>query len=78
MSESLDQAELKRRTLSSLFWKFLERGGVAVGALVVQIVLARLLTPEDYGALALVNVFVIIGTVFAVSGFNTDQVQVKD
>lgn len=78
MSESLDQAELKRRTLSSLFWKFLERGGVAVGALVVQIVLARLLTPEDFGALALMLVFVLIGTVFAVSGFNTALVQVKD
>lgn len=78
MSESLDQAELKRRTLSSLFWKFLERGGVAIGALVVQIVLARLLTPEDFGALALMLVFVLIGTVFAVSGFNTALVQVKD
>lgn len=78
MSESLDQAELKRRTLSSLFWKFLERGGVAVGALVVQIVLVRLLTPEDFGALALMLVFILIGTVFAVSGFNTALVQVKN
>lgn len=78
MSESLDPAELKRRTLSSLFWKFLERGGVAVGALVVQIVLVRLLTPDDFGALALMLVFVLIGTVFAVSGFNTALVQVKD
>lgn len=78
MTERLDQSELKRRTLSSLFWKFLERGGVAAGGILVQIVLARLLTPEDFGALALMLVFVLIGTVFAVSGFNTALVQVKD
>lgn len=70
--------ELKSRTLSSLLWKFLERGGVAAGGLLVQIVMARLLTPEDFGALALMLVFVSIGTVFAVSGFNTALVQARE
>lgn len=70
--------ELKSRTLSSLLWKFLERGGVAAGGLLVQIVMARLLTPEDFGALALMLVFVQLGTVFSVSGFNTALVQIKE
>ena len=66
------------KVLSSLFWQLLERGGVAIGGLLVQITLARLLSPEDFGALALILVFVLIGTVFSVSGFNTALVQAKE
>ena len=72
------KAELRQKTLSSLFWKLLERGGTAAGGLLVQVVMARLLAPEDFGALAIMLVFVLIGSVFSVSGFNTALVQVKD
>lgn len=44
----------------------------------MSIVLARLLTPEDYGAIALVLVFTSIASVFVQSGFNTALVQKKD
>lgn len=66
---------LKRKTLTSLFWKIFERGGSAVTSMVVQIVMARLLTPDDFGALAIMLVFVNFGNVIVQSGLNTALVQ---
>ena len=77
MEVEVRREELRQKTLSSLLWKVLERGGVPAGGLLVQVVMARLLSPEDFGALAIMLVFVLLGTVFAVSGFNTALVQVK-
>ncbi|HIR42595.1 MAG TPA: lipopolysaccharide biosynthesis protein [Candidatus Aphodovivens avicola] len=66
---------LKHNTVSSLFWRFLERGGRAIVELLVQIVMARLLAPEAFGALAIMLVFVNIGNVMVQSGLNTALVQ---
>lgn len=68
----------KRIVLSSLIWKFLERGGTQGIQFVVQIVLARLLLPEEYGMIALVTVFITLANVFVHSGFNTALIQKKD
>jgi teichuronic acid exporter len=68
----------KTRVLSSLFWKFMERGGTQGIQFIVQIILARLLLPEDYGIIALVVIFTSIAGVFVQSGLNTALVQKKD
>ena len=70
-----DGTKLKSATLSSLVWKLLERSGSAVVGMVVQIVMARLLAPEQFGALAIMLVFVNIGNVIVQSGLNTALVQ---
>lgn len=74
----MDNKELKAATVSSLLWKLMERGGNAVIQLIVQIVTARLLAPEQFGALAIMLVFVNIGNVIVQSGLNTALVQAKD
>lgn len=68
----------KNTVLSSLIWKFLERGGVQGVQFVLSIVLARLVSPDDYGVIALVLVFIQIAAVFVQSGFNTALIQRKD
>lgn len=65
----------KYSLLSSFVWKFLERGGKQIASLVVQIVLARLLAPEQFGALAIMLVFINVGNVFVQSGLNTALIQ---
>ena len=45
---------------------------------IVSIVLARILMPEDYGAVALVTVFTTIMQVFVDSGLSTALIQKKD
>lgn len=67
--------DLRRSAISSLCWKLLERGGASAVSLVVQIVMAWLLTPEQFGLLAVMLVFVNIGNVLVQSGLNTALVQ---
>lgn len=69
---------LKSQTVSSLIWKLLERGGNQIIQLAVQIVLARILIPEDFGALAIMLVFVNIGNAIVQSGLNTAIVQAPE
>ena len=69
---------LKSKIFSSLIWKFLERGGTQGIQFILQVFLARLLTPKDYGTVALITVFITISTVFVQSGFNTALIQKKD
>lgn len=62
----------------SLLWKFMERGGVQVTQFVVSIVIARLLLPSAYGAVAILMIFISIASVFVQSGLNTALIQKKD
>ncbi len=74
----MPDTSLKSNVLSSLFWKFLERGGVSGVQFIVQILLARLLLPEEYGIIALIAVFITIAQCFVASGLNTALIQKKD
>ena len=65
------ERDLKTATITSLFWKLFEQGGTAVVTLVVQVVMARLLSPEQFGILAIMLVFVNVGNVIVQSGLNT-------
>lgn len=67
----------KYKVISSLIWKLMERGGAQIIQFTVQIVLARLLLPEDFGLIAIVTVFTILANVFVQSGFNTALIQSK-
>ena len=78
LEHALAKDDLKTTTIRSLFWKLFEQGGTAVVTLVVQIVMARLLSPDDFGALAIMLVFVNIGNVIVQSGLNTAIIQAPD
>lgn len=61
-----------------LFWKLMERFGVQGIQFVLQIILARILSPEHYGTLSMMIVFTTLANVFVQSGFNTALIQNKD
>ena len=69
---------IKKKIVSSLIWKFLERGGVQVVQFVVSILIARVLSPNDYGSVALLTIFVSVATVFVQSGLSTALIQKKN
>lgn len=68
----------KGKVITNLFWKFAERIGAQFVTFVVSIVLARLLTPEEYGTIALVTIFITLANVFVSSGFGNSLIQKKD
>lgn len=72
------EQNIKKVVVSSLFWKFAERIGAQGVNLIVSIVLARILMPEDYGIVALVTIFIAISNVFIETGLPTALIQKKD
>lgn len=67
-----------RTVLSNVIWRFLERTGAKFVQFIVTIILARLLSPDDYGTIALIAVFINILNVFVDSGLGTALIQKKD
>ena len=66
---------MRKKIVTGFFWKFGEQISSQLVSFVLSIILARLLTPNDYGVVALVNVFIILANVFVTSGFGTSLIQ---
>lgn len=71
-------AKGKKEVLTGMFWKLSERMLAQVVSTVVAIILARLLSPSEYGTISLVLVFTNIANTLMISGFNTSLIQKKD
>lgn len=69
---------IRGKVFSGFIWRFMERIGAQGVGFVVSLFLARLLTPEDYGQVALVTVFITILNTFALSGIGTSLIQKKE
>lgn len=69
---------LKKSAFSGFIWKFAERVGAQVVSLVVSIVLARILIPEDYSVVGIVAIFFAFCNVFISGGLNSALIQKKD
>lgn len=59
-------------------WKVLERFTARGISLVISVVLARLLTPEDYGLIALTTVFTNLSDILIDAGFSTALIRKKE
>lgn len=73
-----EQKNIKSKIFSGFIWRFGERITAQLVSLLVSIVLARLLSPEHYGAVALVMVFINIANVFVSNGLGNSLIQKKD
>lgn len=67
-----------KNVVNNFIWRFAERCGAQAVTLIVSIVLARILTPSDFGTVSLVMVFTTIMQVFVDSGLGTALIQKKD
>ena len=66
---------IKRQVATGLIWKFLEKVGAQGMQIIIQIVLARLLLPEEYGLVGLLTIFITISDVFISQGLTTALIQ---
>lgn len=66
---------MKQKVIKGLFWKILENGGAQGIQFVVAIILARLLTPAEYGVVGIIMIFITIANVIVQNGFSTALVQ---
>lgn len=72
------QEQLTKKAVNGMVWKFLEKLFGQGMQLVIQIVLARLLMPEEYGLVGLLAIFIAISDVFILQGLTTALIQKKD
>lgn len=66
------------KIFNGLVWKTFEQFGTYGVQFVLQIILARILSPEHYGILAIMVIFTGLAAVFVQNGFNTALIQNKD
>lgn len=72
------EKSLKGRVLAGTAWSFLQKISTQLMSLVISIILARILTPDDYGTVAMITVFTNIAMVFITTGFSSAIIQKKD
>lgn len=65
----------REKVAKSFFWKILERLFSQGIGFIVQVVLARILLPEDFGSLAIIVAFTTYATYFVSSGISTVVIQ---
>ena len=68
----------RNTVVNSMWWKVLERFSSQFMNLFIQIVLARILLPEDFGSLAIINAIIVYCAIFVQSGLSTAIVQKKE
>lgn len=70
-SHLLYMEDLKSKTARGLLWGGLNSGVGQLVGLVFGIVMGRLLSPSDYGMMAMISVFSLVATALQDSGFKT-------
>ena len=70
--------DLAKKTVSGVFWKLLENVSTQGMQVVIQIILARLILPEEYGLVGLLGIFISVSDVFIKQGLTTALIQKAD
>lgn len=63
--------------VTSFVWKFMERANTQIINLIVQVFLARMIAPEEFGSLAVLSVFFNIATIFVQKGLSSSLIRKK-
>ena len=70
--------DIKNKSIKGVAWTFVESASNKIIQFVLGVIMARLLTPEDYGIMAIIFVFITISQIFIDGGFATALIQDKD
>lgn len=71
-------SDLKKKTVSGVLWSFAGQFSVQGIQFLVSIVLARLLSPDDYGMIGMLAIFLASSQVFIDGGFSSALIQRKE
>lgn len=69
---------LKAKTISGIFWTFLQKIGSKIITIITTIILARLLTPQDFGLIGMLTVFIALSETLVGAGFSQALIQKKN
>lgn len=69
---------LKDQTVSALFWNFMDKGGQQIFQFAFIFVLARLLSPDEFGLIAVLTIFITVANILQESGFSSALIRKAD
>ncbi len=69
---------LKEKTAKGIFWSSINNGATQLLNIIIGIVLARLLVPEDYGIVGVLTIFTVIAGNIQASGFSQAIINIKN
>lgn len=67
-----------KKTKSGVFWSFLNQGGNQILNLLITFILARLVSPEEFGIIGMITVFTGFAIRFVDFGFSTALIHKKE
>jgi len=68
----------KKSVFINIVWKMFERSSSLIITFLIQILLARILAPSDFGLAAILTVFVSLSAIFVSGGLSNALIQKKD
>lgn len=69
---------LKQKTVSGLLWSFIDQfANLGIG-FITGIILARLLSPREFGLIGMITIFIAVSESFINSGFSSALIRKKD
>jgi O-antigen/teichoic acid export membrane protein len=71
-------SNLKQKSIDGVIWTLIEKVGKQFIKIILGVILARLLTPADYGLIGMITVFFAFSMVFIDSGFGSAYIQKKE
>lgn len=72
------EENLKQKTINGMLWQFLQKVSGQLVSFVISVILARLLTPSDYGLVGLAGMFLYLMSVFSNGGLGQALIQKKN
>jgi O-antigen/teichoic acid export membrane protein len=69
---------LKEKTLAGLFWTFSQQFSVQLINFAVQVILARILLPAEFGLIGMLTIFISIGNSLIDSGLTSSLIRTPD
>jgi len=69
---------LKQKTLGGVKWSAFERFSTQGISFIISIILARILSPSDYGVIGMISIFIAVSTVFTGAGFSAALIRKQD
>lgn len=70
--------DLRSKATKGVFWSAVERYSVQGVQFLLQLVIARILSPHDYGLIGMLTIFMALSQVFIDGGFSNALIQKKD
>ena len=74
----MEQKKLKQKAVSSMIWTAIQRYSMMLITFIADLILARLLTPYDFGCIGMLAIFMVVAETLIDGGFGSALIQRKN